>query len=520
MPHLMVVNYDLFSEWADGHVRQVYDPDCEEARKHLSGWAMRNTNNHNVSILKKSCLGVLVCSLKCILPNGGQVHLRPAICDKARKKQQNTTCPNKPCPGVLVIQQCRGHCGYPVTHFWRHTPHAIFFQAKGHHDHPRPEPKSTAESRRSSTNGRRIKGFGVFLDRDAAVGSKIMSLKQRKRRTSGPYSLPMKRNYQQQEQQQQPPPPLISNKCYSCSHLAFECTCPSQPSIPYQQYQPYTQPSEAYWYQNSNNTDTIFVTPQSQTTPQSQSTQDPYDFPTITEEYFQPGEIFQLDQPLRADFPSNPSSTNSSNRSPSTLLDLGSGTIKYQVKSQEDIYWNQLVSEDSSSSALSQNQDDKLYNQPNFVYNANKSAESKFEASNYQRNDLTKLLTPKVVIEETQYPSQNNYSNENNYLGYNYDDYYSIYNADLPTGNNFSKNNIHKATQDSSRTNLNQSIEPDNYLCNYSCDLDNKLTDSTSFVDYTFLGSLCNSNEEQSTQPNLGQGLNKGDIDDMFSKIR
>ncbi|CAG5083149.1 Similar to gcm: Transcription factor glial cells missing (Drosophila melanogaster), partial [Cotesia congregata] len=458
-----VVNYDLFSEWADGHVRQVYDPDCEEARKHLSGWAMRNTNNHNVSILKKSCLGVLVCSLKCILPNGGQVHLRPAICDKARKKQQNTTCPNKPCPGVLEIQPCRGHCGYPVTHFWRHTPYAVFFQAKGHHDHPRPEPKSTAESRRSNTNGRRIKGFGVFLDRDAAVGSK--------------------------------------------------------------QYQPYTQPSEAYWYQDSTNTETIFVAPQSQTTPQSQSTQDPYDFPTITEEYFQPGEIFQLDQPLRADFPSNPSSTNSSNRSPSTLLDLGSGTIKYQVKSQEDIYWNQLVSEDSSNSALSQNQDDKLYNQPNLVYNANKSAESKFD-SNYQRNDLTKLLTPKVVIEETQYPSQNNYSNENNCLGYNYDDYYSIYNADLPTGNNFSKNNIQKTTQDSSRSNFNQSIEADNYLCNYSCDLDNKLTgniniinknnnnnnnnnnynnesdlDSTSFVDYTFLGSLCNSNEEQNAQP-------------------
>lgn len=79
---IKVVEYDAWCEWADGHVRKVYGADCEEARRHASGWAMRNTNNHNVSILKKSCLGVLECSLKCVLPNGGRVHLRPAICDK------------------------------------------------------------------------------------------------------------------------------------------------------------------------------------------------------------------------------------------------------------------------------------------------------------------------------------------------------------------------------------------------------------------------------------------------------
>lgn len=80
--------YDNFSEWADGHCRLVYRADSEEAKRHSSGWAMRNTNNHNVHILKKSCLGVLICSLRCTLPNGERVHLRPAICDKARKKQQ------------------------------------------------------------------------------------------------------------------------------------------------------------------------------------------------------------------------------------------------------------------------------------------------------------------------------------------------------------------------------------------------------------------------------------------------
>jgi len=63
---------------------------CEEARRHASGWAMRNTNNHNVSILKKSCLGVLVCSQECILPGGGRVHLRPAICDKVSEAHNGT----------------------------------------------------------------------------------------------------------------------------------------------------------------------------------------------------------------------------------------------------------------------------------------------------------------------------------------------------------------------------------------------------------------------------------------------
>lgn len=83
-----VTAFDAFGEWSDGHVRRVYPTSCEEARRHASGWAMRNTNNHNVHILKKSCLGVLVCSARCRLPDGSRVHLRPAICDKARKKQQ------------------------------------------------------------------------------------------------------------------------------------------------------------------------------------------------------------------------------------------------------------------------------------------------------------------------------------------------------------------------------------------------------------------------------------------------
>ncbi|KAH8273998.1 hypothetical protein KR044_007431, partial [Drosophila immigrans] len=150
VPQVADIEFDEFSEWSDGHMRLVYSVNNEEAKKHISGWAMRNTNNHNVNILKKSCLGVLVCSQHCTLPNGSKINLRPAICDKARRKQEGKTCPNKSCRGGrLEIKPCRGHCGYPVTHFWRHSGNAIFFQAKGVHDHLRPDPKNSSVSKRA-----------------------------------------------------------------------------------------------------------------------------------------------------------------------------------------------------------------------------------------------------------------------------------------------------------------------------------------------------------------------------------
>lgn len=175
VPAINEAELDDFQEWADGHCRFVYNPSNEDAKKHISGWAMRNTNNHNVNILKKSCLGVLVCSVGCTLPNGSRINLRPAICDKARRKQTGKPCPNRNCNGGhLEVLPCRGHCGYPVTHFWRHTKYGIFFQAKGVHDHPKPEPKSS-ESRRTLGIGRRSKGLAILLARDAAVGNKVSS---------------------------------------------------------------------------------------------------------------------------------------------------------------------------------------------------------------------------------------------------------------------------------------------------------------------------------------------------------
>lgn len=174
VPSVTDTDFDEFKEWADGHCRFIYPASNEDAKKHISGWAMRNTNNHNVNILKKSCLGVLVCSAKCRLPNGSRINLRPAICDKARKKQQGKPCPNRSCTeGRLEVLPCRGHCGYPVTHFWRHTNNAIFFQAKGTHDHPKPEPKSSTEARKILGAGRRNKSLAVMLARDAALGNKV-----------------------------------------------------------------------------------------------------------------------------------------------------------------------------------------------------------------------------------------------------------------------------------------------------------------------------------------------------------
>ncbi|NXT67863.1 GCM1 factor, partial [Chaetops frenatus] len=138
---------DWFQEWPDSYVKHIYSSEDKNAQRHHSSWAMRNTNNHNSRILKKSCLGVVVCANDCSTLDGRKIYLRPAICDKARQKQQRKCCPN--CNGPLRLLSCRGHGGYPVTNFWRHEGQFIFFQSKGAHDHPRPETKLEAEARRS-----------------------------------------------------------------------------------------------------------------------------------------------------------------------------------------------------------------------------------------------------------------------------------------------------------------------------------------------------------------------------------
>nr|XP_060627915.1 chorion-specific transcription factor GCMa [Anolis sagrei ordinatus] len=159
---------DRFQEWPDSYIKCIYSADDKNAQRHLSSWAMRNTNNHNSRILKKSCLGVVICSNDCSVPPARKMYLRPAICDKARQKQQRKSCPN--CNGPLKLIPCRGHGGYPVTNFWRHEGPYIFFQSKGAHDHPRPETKAEAEARRSLQKTHMSASSRVKRNRDTERG--------------------------------------------------------------------------------------------------------------------------------------------------------------------------------------------------------------------------------------------------------------------------------------------------------------------------------------------------------------
>nr|BAV60721.1 glial cells missing transcription factor [Scaphechinus mirabilis] len=148
MKKMKVEKYDDFEEWVDGDTTRRYRPKDIDARKHLSGWAMRNTNNHNKKVLKKSCLGVFLCSKNCRTASGDSVTVRPATSDRARKKQGDKKCPRTGCDGKLYHLACSGKSGYPVTHFWRVTDTVILFQSKGVHDHPRPDVvKTTSQAK-------------------------------------------------------------------------------------------------------------------------------------------------------------------------------------------------------------------------------------------------------------------------------------------------------------------------------------------------------------------------------------
>ncbi|XP_058447457.1 uncharacterized protein LOC131427900 isoform X2 [Malaya genurostris] len=324
IPFVQDISYDRFHEWADGHCRYVYVSTDDQARKHISGWAMRNTNNHNVSILKKSCLGVLICSTRCRLPNGSQIHLRPAICDKARRKQQGRACPNRNCKsGRLEILACRGHCGYPVTHYWRHTEKAIFFQAKGTHDHPKPESKTSGETRKLVGSCGKIKSkkLSVLLLRDAALGNKLLQLKNGSKAAST--SQPSAEILQ--------PPPLIpdanleKSKCRHC--LEAQCSC--QIILPAKGSQ--VPESNFFFVDSGVNSSHGTTWPCSSTASNNHSYETatcmgPSDYAGCSGsaiENFQPEEIFLLDQPLR-----NSSQQSANMIAPATtLLDLGSGAI-------------------------------------------------------------------------------------------------------------------------------------------------------------------------------------------------
>jgi len=156
MAFVQNIETDEFEMWPDNHMKLVYDySKNEQIRRHQSGWAMRNTNNHNRDILKKSCLGVVLCEDNCwMADNRRMVALRPAICDKARKKQMMNKCPH--CGGNLILHSCKGNVGYPVTHYWRRDQDQMFFQAKGIHDHVRPDLRPHRDSSKKTCQSNRL----------------------------------------------------------------------------------------------------------------------------------------------------------------------------------------------------------------------------------------------------------------------------------------------------------------------------------------------------------------------------
>lgn len=91
------------------------------------------------------------------------------------------------------------------------------------------------------------------------------------------------------------------------------------------------------------------------------SDQPNYDFVPFTTDLFQPEEIFQLDQPLRNDFSQINQHNNVSASSPTTLLDLGSGTIHKGNMKTENFWQHQqknsenpiLTNDDSNNSSFS-----------------------------------------------------------------------------------------------------------------------------------------------------------------------
>ncbi|XP_022789887.1 uncharacterized protein LOC111329444 [Stylophora pistillata] len=145
-----IKEYDEFEEWIDGSTKLRYSPYSREAQAHISGWAMKYTNNHNKFVLKKTCVGVLLCSNDCTLPNGLKIVVRPAISDKVRERQMGQNCPNATCTGTLVHRKCTGNNGYPVTHFWVHQEDGIYFESKGSHDHFRPQARRATPDRNSN----------------------------------------------------------------------------------------------------------------------------------------------------------------------------------------------------------------------------------------------------------------------------------------------------------------------------------------------------------------------------------
>lgn len=212
---------------------------------------------------------------------------------------------------------------------------------------------------------------------------------------------------------------------YSCSCSPFECVCglqtmsyhqtmqQHQQAMSYHQEQPVGADS-SFWMQDSLPSDegTLGYCLPSQVAQEAASYPD---FPSLTNDLFQPEEIFQLDQPIRTDFALTAGHQQDLARSPPTLLDLGSGSIKYETREnnvrqeeqQQQVYWKQFLSEDSSSN-LSVQQDDKLH-MPGFDPSKELSYQNKRHCPELDKNGNQNFCYPE---NQRYYNGNNNYSKE------------------------------------------------------------------------------------------------------------
>lgn len=191
-----------------------------------------------------------------------------------------------------------------------------------------------------------------------------------------------------------------------------------------------------------------------------------FDFSNISTDLFQPEEIFQLDQPIKSDYVNNNNQNqNDVARSPPTLLDLGSGTIHREFKTED--YWHQslstIINDDSNNSNNSRfnfnssPDNSQLSNmlQQNYLETNNKPMENNYFTQH--NNKIENYLTQFPEISED---AKMFFGDENNYADYHHHHHHHNHQ------NTMQKQN-YENTYDTTKTNTD------------------KYTDLTEYVDYT-----------------------------------
>lgn len=190
-----------------------------------------------------------------------------------------------------------------------------------------------------------------------------------------------------------------------------------------------------------------------------------YEFTNLASDVFQPEEIFQLDQPIKPDLVHM--DHNQMAGSPPTLLDLGSGTIHRELKSED--YWNQsissLINDDSNNSSNSRFQINQSPDNTQIPLNNNNLLQQQNGLPSYADdvyNSLQNSLPNQFYPQNTQ---ENGYKSQSSFVDLVGD-----------TKMYFSEENLSN-TFDSSFHNVRQ--------CYRTSSCDERYIDIPQYVDYT-----------------------------------